>query len=50
MFHSTAPLHSRSRFFPRTMAIALGTGLVVIAGLSFSGTLAASNDVARVRG
>ena len=50
MFHSTAPLRSRSRFFRRTMAIALGTGLVVIAGLSFSGTLAASNDDARVRG
>jgi len=32
------------------MAIALGTGLVVIAGLSFSGTLVASNDDARGRG
>ena len=44
MFHDTTPLRSRSRFLRRTMAIVLGTGLVVIAGLSFSGTLAASND------
>jgi len=50
MFHYTTPLRSRSRFFRRTMAIALGTGLVIIAGLSFSGTLAASNGDARVRG
>jgi len=49
MFDYTTPLRSRSRFFRRTMAIAVGTGLVVIAGLSFSGTLAASNDDARVR-
>ena len=50
MFHSSAPPHNRSQFFPQPMAIALGTVLVVIAGLSFSGTLAASNDDARVRG
>ena len=50
MFHYTTSLRSRSRFFRRTMVIALGTGLVVIAGLSFSGTLVASNDDARVRG
>ena len=49
MFDYTTPLRSRSRFFRRTMAIAVGTGLVVIAGLSFSGTLAASNHDARVR-
>ena len=39
MFDYTTPLRSRSRFFRRTMAIAVGTGLVVIAGLSFSGML-----------
>ena len=50
MFHYTTPLRSRSRFFRRTMAIALGSGLVAIAGLSLSGTLAASNDDARARG
>ena len=50
MFHDTTHLRSRSRFFRRTIAIALGTGLVAIAGLSVSGTLAASNDDARVRG
>src|SRR6478672_13878184 len=50
MFDYTTPLRSRSGFFRRTMAIAVATGLVVIAGLSFSGTLAASNDDAHVRG
>ena len=50
MFHYTIHLRSKSRFFGRTIALALTTGLVAIAGMSFSGTLAASNDDARVRG
>ena len=50
MFHYTTHLRSRSWFFRRTIAMAVGTGLVVIAGLRFSGTLAASNDDGRVRG
>jgi hypothetical protein len=50
MFHYTTHLRSRSRLFRRTVAIALGTGLVAVAGLGFSGTIAASNDNARGRG
>src|SRR4029079_18332056 len=50
MFDQTTLLRSRSRFFRLTMAIALGAGLVVIAGLSFSGTVSASNGDAHGRG
>ena len=45
MFDHTTVLRSISRFLRRTMAIALGTGLVVIAGPSLSGTLAASKTM-----
>src|SRR6266852_2572374 len=38
-YSSTGP-----RFFRRTIRVALAAGLVAIAGLSLSGTLAASND------
>ena len=38
-YPSTGP-----RFLRRTIRVALAAGLVAIAGLSFSGTLAASND------
>ena len=50
MFDYTTPLRSRFRFFRRTMAIAVGTGLVVIAGLSLSGSVAASNSDEGVQG
>jgi hypothetical protein len=50
MFHDTAHLRTGSRFFRRMIPIAIAAGLVAIAGLSLSGTLAASNDDQRVRG
>src|SRR5713101_4706408 len=37
-------LSTRPRFLRRTIRVALAAGLVAIAGLSLSGTLAASND------
>ena len=50
MFDHTTLLRSRSRLFRPTLAVALGASLVVIGGLSFSGTVSASNGDAHVRG
>jgi hypothetical protein len=50
MFDYATHLRPRTRLVRRTIPIAIATVLVAIAGLSFSGTLAASNDDARVRG
>jgi len=50
MFHHPTHLRTGSRFFRRTITTAIAAGLVAIAGLSLSGTLAASNNDARVRG
>ena len=50
MFDYTTHLRPRTRLVRRTIPIAIGTVLVAIAGLSLSGTVAASNSDERVQG
>ena len=50
MFNYATHLRPRTRLVPRTIPIAIATVLVAIAGLSLSGSVAASNSDERVQG